>query len=82
MKAVDEFIALRGELATVSTPEEAINVRDKADKIRRAFLLMNKSVEECNKFGEIYLQATWKFGDLIKDAPEGAPVGNQNAKRK
>lgn len=84
--AADKQIAvlneLRTALATISTPEEAMNVRDRAAKMRDAFKIMNRSVEDCNQFAEIYLLATWGFGDLVKDIGKGAPEGNANAKRK
>ena len=72
---------LRKQLAAISTPEEALDVRSKAERMREAYKLMNKSVEECNEVAEVYLLATWKFGDLVKEVPAGAPRGNQNAKR-
>ena len=71
-----ELIALselRRALANISTPEEALDVRYRAERMRDAFKLMNKSVEECNQFAEVYLLATWRFGDLVRDIPEGRP---------
>ena len=70
---------LRTELAEISTAEEALDVRSKAEKMRDAYKLMNKSVAECNEFGEIYLLATWKFGELVKPITAGGQEGNQNA---
>ena len=72
---------LRKQLAAISTPEEALDVRSKAERIREAYKLMNKSVEECNEVAEVYLLATWKFGDLVKDIPPGGNGSNQHVKR-
>lgn len=78
MEAVTQ---LRQELEAITTPAEALDVRDKAERMREALKLMNKSVEECNEFAEIYMLATWRFGDLVKDIEPGGQEGNQNAVR-
>lgn len=72
---------LRKQLAAVSTPSDALGVRDKAERMREAYKLMNRSVGECNQFSEIYMLATWRFGDIVSGIGRGAPEGNQNAKR-
>lgn len=72
---------LRKQLAAISTPEEALDVRSKAERIREAYKLMNKSVEECNEVAEVYLLATWKFGDLVRGIEPGGQEGNQNARK-
>lgn len=64
---------LRKQLAAISTPEEALDVRSKAERMREAYKLMNKSVEECNEVAEVYLLATWRFGELVRDIPAGRP---------
>ena len=70
---------LRQELAAINTPAEALGVMDRAARTREAYRLMNHSVEECNGIAEVYLLATRKFGELVKDIPRGAPRGNANA---
>lgn len=84
VKGPQQIVALselRTSLANISTPEEALDVRYRAERMRDAYKLMNKSVEECNQFAEIYLLATWQFGDLVKETGPGAPEGNQNASK-
>lgn len=72
---------LRKALANISTPEEALDVRYRAERMRDAYKIMNKSVEECNQFAEVYLLATWRFGDLVKDIGRGGDGSNQYVKR-
>lgn len=72
---------LRRQLAQITTAEDALGVRERAEQMREAFKLMNKSVEECNEFAEIYIRATWKFGELVKDIPAHGNGSNQYARR-
>jgi hypothetical protein len=64
---------MRSELVAVSSPVEALDVAERAARAKRMFEAIGRSVEECNQFGEIYLCAYWKFGDFVKDNPEGRP---------
>jgi len=64
---------LRKDLARVSSPAEALDVAERASRATRVYEAIGRSVEECNEFAEIYLSAYWKFGDLVKDNPEGRP---------
>lgn len=72
---------LRRQLAAIDTPWDALDVADIAARVREAYKLMNRSVEECNEVAEIYLLATWKFGDLVSDISAGGNGSNQHAKR-
>lgn len=64
---------LRKELAAITSPEDALKVCDRAALARDAFKLIGRSVEECNPLAEIYMLANWRFGDFVKDNPEGRP---------
>jgi DNA N-6-adenine-methyltransferase (Dam) len=64
---------LRQELENIRTPQDAQYQADRAARIRDLYKLLGRSVAECNELAEIYLLAEWKFGDLIKDIPEGRP---------
>ena len=56
-------------------------MRYRAERMRDAFKLMNKSVEECNEFGAVALEAYWIFGDLVKDIGAGGNGSNQYQKK-
>lgn len=64
---------LRQDLERVSTPGEALDLAQRAARAKVVFEAIGRSVEECNLFTEIYLQAYWKFGDFVDGRPEGRP---------
>lgn len=64
---------LRSELARLSTPTDALDLAQRASRAKQIYQAIGASIEECNQFAEVYLGAYWKFGELVKDNPEGRP---------
>jgi ParB family chromosome partitioning protein len=68
------LVLLRKDLARINTPADALDVATRAAHARKVFEAIGQSVKDCNEFAEIYLSAYWKFGELVKDTPEGRPA--------
>lgn len=64
---------LRQALARIATPDDALTVVKAAARAQKVYEAIGRSVEECNEYGEIYLAAYWRFGDFVKDTPDGRP---------
>ena len=64
---------LRQALARIGSPNDALTVAKAAERARKLYEAIGRSVEECNEYTEIYLSAYWKFGDLVKDIARGRP---------
>jgi DNA N-6-adenine-methyltransferase (Dam) len=64
---------LRAQLTRITSPAEALTVAQLASRAKRVYEAIGHSVEECNEFAEIYLAASWKFGDLVDGTPRGRP---------
>lgn len=68
---------LRKELARIDSPKKAKALTDAAARLRAAYQLVGKSVEECNEVAEVYLLAYWKFGELLGQGSVGWPKGKK-----
>lgn len=66
--------ALRDELRIATTPKKALDIAARAAREKRIFEAIGASIEKCNEWAEVYLCAYWKFGDLVKDNPQGRPT--------
>lgn len=64
---------LREELDLAVLPSDVLKGAERAATAREAFKLIGRSVEECNRIAEVYLDAYWRFGDLVRSNPEGRP---------
>lgn len=64
---------LRQALARITSPDEALTVVKAAERARKVYEAIGRSVEECNPYAEIYLSAYWKFGDLMSENKVGRP---------
>jgi N6-adenosine-specific RNA methylase IME4 len=56
---------LRAQLARITTPDDALDVAGLAARAKRIYEAIGRSLAECNEYAEIYLEAYWKFGDLV-----------------
>jgi len=64
---------LRRQLLAIVTPTDALKTRDSARLFADAVKLVGQSVQQCNEYSEIYLEAFWLFGEMVKDNPAHRP---------
>jgi hypothetical protein len=64
---------LRQVLRAATTPAQALNIATLAGRAKKVFDAIGRSVEECNEYAEVYLEAYWKFGYLVEGVPPHRP---------
>ena len=64
---------LNRALAQIETGRDALEVMDYAARLKDAFKIVGRSVEECNQVASVYLRAYRKFGELVADVPSHRP---------
>lgn len=72
-QALQRVSKLRRQIQLISTPIEALTAASEAKKFEGAAKLVGESLKVCNEYSELYLEAVWVFGDLVKDIPAGRP---------
>lgn len=75
MKEIVTISKLRREVQRISTPAQALSAANNTKKCEQAAKIVGQSLEQCNEYAELYLEATWLFGDLVKDIPAGNQSG-------
>ena len=74
-----ELVILRGRLTAIATVGDALTVENEANRLRDAYILAGKSVEEANEFAEIAVESAAVVGGILGvDVTRGGDRKSEN----